>query len=128
MPWAAPGDNGVDKAVHSIAATRVEVVKAQNDLYETMGSLDALQNATGDLRPAYQRFKTDLETTTAQAKRAEQLAVSMRVNSAAYQKQWEEEVSVINDPDLKTTAQDRIQHVRDRYSDIRDIAQDCRQK
>ena len=71
-------DNGVDKAVHSIAATRIEVVKAQNDLYETMGSLDALQNATGDLRPAYQRFKTDLETTTAQAKRAEQLAVSMR--------------------------------------------------
>ena len=35
---------------------------------------------------------------------------------------------MINDPDLKTTAQDRIQHVRDRYSDIRDIAQDCRQK
>jgi predicted nucleic acid-binding Zn-ribbon protein len=122
------GSPSSEKAVSSLVETRVEVVKAQNDLTETLMSLDGLQNATGDVRPAYDRFKKALAAVDEDKAAAEKRANAMRENSAEYQKKWEEEVSVINDPSVKTSAQERVQHVRDGYGEIRDIALDCRKQ
>jgi chromosome segregation ATPase len=114
--------------VSSLVDTRVEVVKAQNDLTETLMSLDGLEKATGDVRPAYDRFNKALASVEQDKKAAEKRASSMRENSAEYQKKWEEETSVINDPNLKTSAQERVEHIRQRYGTIRDIALDCRKQ
>src|SRR5256885_6553661 len=80
-------NSGADKAVESIVDTRVQVVKAQNELYDTLKALDGLQNPAGDVTPAYQNFKSAMEATDRQKKIAERRAVAMRQNSAAYQKQ-----------------------------------------
>ena len=69
-----------------------------------------------------------MEATDRQKKIAERRAVAMRQNSAAYQKQWEEEASAINNPELKTSAEQRVTHVRQRYDTIRNIAMDCRKQ
>jgi chromosome segregation ATPase len=120
--------SSADKAVSSLVDTRVEVVKAQNELTETLMSLDGLQNASGDITPAYERFKKALASTEQQKKNAEQRAKSMREHSAEYQKEWEQETSVINNPDVKESAQERAEHVRNRYGTIREIALDCRKQ
>ena len=117
-----------EKAVESLVDTRVEVVKAQNDLTETLMSLDGLQNASGDIKPAYDRFKKALASTEQQKKKAEERAKSMREHSAEYQKQWAEETAVINNPEMKESAQERAEHVRQRYGNIREIALDCRKQ
>ncbi|HVT89171.1 MAG TPA: DUF2959 family protein [Tepidisphaeraceae bacterium] len=120
---------GASKAVSSIVDTRIEVVKAQNRLNETLAALDNLQKAGGtELPSAYDKFKSAMDDTREQKKRAEERAVSMRENSAEYQKKWEEEVTVLNNPDLKTSAEQRVANVREGYADIRETATDCRQQ
>ena len=117
-----------EKAMTSIVDPRVELVKAQNQLYETLASLDNLKNATGDLNPAYERFKTALANTNEQKKIAQDRAAAMRENHAAYEKKWEQEAAAINNPDVKSSAEERMANVRAKYDNIREIAQDCRKQ
>jgi chromosome segregation ATPase len=121
-------NSGADKAVGSLADTRVEVVKAQNDLYDTLKALDGLQNASGDMKPAYANFKTAMAATDRQKDIAQRRAVAMRENSAAYQAKWEQESKAIDNPDLKASSEERMSHVRQRYDNIREIAGDCRKQ
>ena len=59
-----------ETAVQSLVDTRVELVKAQNDLYATLAALDGLKNVQGDPTAAYEKFKVGLASTDAGAKRA----------------------------------------------------------
>ena len=58
---------GAKRAVSSMVDTRVELVKAQNDLYQTLQALDQLQKTSGDVRPAYAEFTKAMQTTERQA-------------------------------------------------------------
>jgi hypothetical protein len=116
------------KPVYSIVDTRVELVKAQNDLQETVTALDGLEKASGDVRPAYEKFKKALAATEIQKNRAQERAVSMRENHAAYEKQWSEEASSLNNPDLKLSAEQRVAQISGKYDTIRELAHECRRQ
>jgi hypothetical protein len=129
------GDNGgwnpfqpsAKQTVNSIVDTRKEIVKAQNDLEKTLASLDELEHATGDVRPSYERFKKSFADTQAQADRARARAQDFREHRDEYLKAWEDEVSKINNPDLQTTAKQRVAAVKERFDAIHDVAQNCRE-
>ena len=119
---------GPEKTVSSIVETRVHVVKAQDDVKETLAALDELSNASGDLKAPYERFQKALASTKQQKEEAEARAVDMRKNEAAYEKKWEADAAIINNPDVKASADERIAHVRAKYGDMRDVALDCRKQ
>src|SRR5436190_6099385 len=122
MICAGCSNLGQEKTASSLKDTRAAVVKAQSDVNYTVSALDALGNSQGDLKPAYARFQTALASTRQQKKIAEDRASDMRRNEATYQKKWESETAILNNPDVKSSADQRIAERRAKYDDMREVA------
>jgi predicted nucleic acid-binding Zn-ribbon protein len=119
---------GPEKTAESLQDTRAAVVKAQGDVNETLAALDDLSNTSGDLKPAYARFQKALETTRMQKQTAEARATALRTNQAAYENKWQSDAQTMSNPDVKSSADQRLGEVHDKYGEMRDVAQDCRKQ
>jgi chromosome segregation ATPase len=114
------------KAVGSLTATREELANSRKQTDEVLASLTALQDAQGDLTPAFNKYKEEVKQTEAQAKRTRERAADMRTRAEEYQRKWQDEMATVENPDLKAAAQQRSQKVRERYAAISEKTQTTR--
>jgi predicted nucleic acid-binding Zn-ribbon protein len=114
------------KAVGGLKATRDELAAGRKQIDEVLAALDSLQNAQGDLRPAYNKYKDEVKQTEDKAKDIRARAADMRARADEYQQKWQEEMSKVSNPDLKAAAQARSARIRERYSAIAAAADEVR--
>lgn len=114
------------KAVGGLKATRDELAQGRKQIDEVLASLDALQQAQGDLQPAYNKYKDEVKQTEDKAKEIRARAADMRARADEYQRKWQEEMGKVTNPDLKAAANLRSARIRERYSAIASAADEVR--
>ena len=114
------GYKQADKTGAGIAEFRDEIVKGKNAIDATMKSLGEVAiSANTDPRKAFEQFSKDvgnLESTAATIRKRSQ---SMQERGQAYFKQWEQELSSVNNPEIRNLAEQRKAKLQDTFESIR---------
>ena len=113
------------KAVESFASTKASIGKAQAQVDDVLKSLNELSSGR-DLRAAFQSYTTSVGDMRMMAKRAADRAKTMRERQDAMITKWQEEMSTLSDPNLKSTLEQRREAVRANYEQVRSAGQDVR--
>lgn len=119
-----PPSHAADSAERAAAAKakmealRAECAKVRNQTLLTMESLKRLNVKGVELRPQFEKFKTELTEMQAQAKIARDRADSMKKNGQASFAAWEQEVEAINNADIRKEAQKRYTKRKKSYDKI----------
>jgi chromosome segregation ATPase len=115
------------KTVASLADTRAEVVKGRNELSDVLVTLQAIQKPDANLQAEFAKLKAQVKSAEAQRMTVYDRAEDMRARADEYSKKWQAEITEISDPELKATAQDRANRVRDRFGTIATLSNDARE-
>jgi chromosome segregation ATPase len=101
-----------------LEALRVESAKIRNQALLTMEALKRLTVKGVELRPQFEKFKTELTEMEAQAKIARNRADAMKKNGQVSFAAWEQEVQTINNPDIRKEAEKRFNKRKKSYDKI----------
>jgi hypothetical protein len=97
---------------------RTALMTGEGAVANSQASLKALQQSTGDLRPAFDLFSADIEQVRKEAKRVKAEADEMRLRSVDYVTARTSDVSTIQNQDLRLAAERRAAIARGRYDRI----------
>jgi hypothetical protein len=109
-----------------IEALRVESATIRNQTLLTMEALKRLTVKGVELRPQFEKFKAELIKMEQQAKIARDRADSMKEKGAAAFQEWEKEVHVIRNPDIRKEAEKRYEKRKKSYDKIHAAMQEAR--
>jgi predicted nucleic acid-binding Zn-ribbon protein len=115
------------KADTSLDTTRQELVKADQEVIQTLAAMDQLESQPRDLRQAYRAFTSEVAQTTKQSKETREQAEKMREQWRKYINDWEQSIDRVRSPEVRAGASDRRQEVREEYHQIRDVAREFEQ-
>lgn len=110
------------KAVTSVQETREELVKADQQVDETLVSMDRLATAPADLPHVYDTFSKEVSETSDQSDDAQERADEMRARWRDYVAAWEKEIDRLTTPELQAGAVERRATVRQNYDRLREAA------
>ncbi len=114
------GYKQADKTGASIAEFRDEIVKGKAAIDATMKSLgDIAATANTDPRKAFSQFSKDVANLDTTADKIRKRAQSMKEQGEAYFKQWETELTQVNNPEIRTLAEQRKAKLQETFSSIR---------
>jgi hypothetical protein len=86
-----------DVAAVSMQKAAVEVQVETKAIDQTMAALqDLVQQPSGDLRPAFKRFSSDLDRLVATAQRTESTGQRVREKNTAYFQAWDQQLQAID--------------------------------
>jgi len=111
-----------------IEALRVESAKIRNQTLLTMEALKRLNVKGVELRPEFEKFKTELAELEVQAKIARDRADTMKKNGQSSFAAWEKEVEAINNPDIRKEAKDRFAKRKKSYEKILKAMEEARKE
>jgi len=112
------------KATTSLENTRQELVKADQEVNQTLMALDQLAGQPRDLKQAYRAFTVEVADSAEQSKEARERADQMREHWQDYIASWEQETDTLRSAELRAGATERRQTVRENYNRLRDVARD----
>lgn len=112
------------KAVTSLDNTRQELVKADQEVNQTLAAMDQLAAQPRDLKQSYRAFTTEVSDVTEQSEESRKRADEMRERWQDYITNWEREADRISSPELRAGAAERRQTVRENYDGLRNAARD----
>jgi chromosome segregation ATPase len=124
---ASPSQKSAEQTRASLADTREEIVKARNELSETMASLQAIQKPDANLQVSFEQLKKQIKDLQDQRMRIYDRAQDMRAHQDEYSKQWQAEIMQMSDPQAQATAKDRAARLRDRFGTIATLGNDARE-
>jgi chromosome segregation ATPase len=110
------------QAVTSIQDTRVELVRANQQVDAMVAVMDRLASAPENLPQVYKAYVDEVYQTTWQAEQAQQRAERMRTQWQQYISAWENELGRLSTPELQARATQRSQVIRENYERLRDAA------
>jgi hypothetical protein len=105
-------------AVQALVDTRTALLVGERQVAESVQSVRALLDATGDLRPPFDAFRERLALVNKEADRVRVEAEDMRLQHTAYTGAWQQDVSTIQNQALRDIAESRASEVRERYARI----------
>lgn len=114
------------RAVASLESTRAELVHGNAQIDAVLETLNALEAKPADLKPVYRDLVRQVDQLEGQAQRVGNRVRDMRVRASAYRTQWESSNQTISNPELRASAAERAETVRDRYDEIDTRAQEVR--
>src|SRR5262245_21473481 len=111
--------------VESIQELRGSLTKATQQLDATVASLEGVvASASGDLRPAYKKFETQLATLDKDAATARNRAEDMRAKTKEYLDAWKTEVQTgFSNPDLRRLSEERQAAAQAQFEDLKRASQ-----
>jgi ABC-type transporter Mla subunit MlaD len=112
--------NGQDRAQTTVAGlqdTRKEIGDVHTQVDKVLAAMNAMQGSN-DLKTAFSKFSDEVDNTQSEAEDVKSKVQDMKDNSAVYIKKWQDEMSSITDPNLKSIANARQAAVQQRFSDI----------
>jgi chromosome segregation ATPase len=108
----------------SLESTRLELVKADQQVDATVAALDRLASRPGNVPQAYKVFAEEVSRTDTQARQAQLRAEQMRDQWQQYINAWEREVGQVSTPELQQGVIERRQAVRQNYDRLREAARE----
>ena len=115
-----------EKAVKGFAEMRSEITQAQAEVDQVLKSLSALSSGS-DLPKAHKSFNEEVADLRDEAEDAKKTAAEMRERQAAFVKKWQEEMSKLDDPNLKSTLDQRRSAVQSNFDQVRNSSQAVRE-
>src|SRR5687767_7539338 len=116
------GPDRTAKAVESFKDTRKHLADASKQVGATNDSLRALSAGGGDLRPLFDKYVANVKRTQDMADGARKRADAMRAKTDEYTKQWQKELSAINDAQLRAQSQQRVAAAKAEFDRVRSAA------
>jgi hypothetical protein len=120
------GEQRAGAAASGLKETRAELATAKTQVDKSVAAMNALRDGQGQLTTEFATFNADLKKTEEQAAKVRARAADMRARASEYQSKWRQEVASIDDPALRTAANDRAEKVRERYDGITAKANEVR--
>jgi chromosome segregation ATPase len=114
------------KAVAGLQDTRTELAKGRKQVEENIAAANALRNAQGDVSQPYKKLVDETKQTEKERENLRKRWADMQKRGKEYQTQWQEEVSKMQNPELRAAATQRAATVRERYDIIREKAREAR--
>lgn len=114
------GYKQADKTGAGIAEFREEILNGKKNIDATMKSLDAVAaSATTDPRKAFEQFSKSVDNLESTAGKVRKRGQDMREQGQAYFKQWEQQMSQVNNPEIRTLAEQRKAKLQESFDSIR---------
>lgn len=114
------GYKQADKTGQGIADFREEIVKGKQAIDTTMASLNQIEvQAVSNPRKAYEKFCKDVANLESTAAKARKRAQDMKEQGQAYFKQWEMQMSQVQDPAIRKLSQERQAKLRETFDSIK---------
>jgi hypothetical protein len=109
-------ESAQERLANSVRDARDQIHGTSTDLQNTVAALTELQNQSGDLVPAYEKFADSVEKTRSSAGMAAQLYATMSKNSATYFDSWASEIETISNPNIQKVSTKRLRVVQKGYA------------
>jgi chromosome segregation ATPase len=112
--------NGQQRAQTTVAGlqdTRKQITDGQAQVDKTLAAMNAIPGSN-DLKTAYSKFSDEVDNLNSDANDVKNSVQSMKDNSADYIKQWQDEMSAVTDPTLKSVAAARQAAVQAKFTDV----------
>ncbi len=123
----AAGYKLADKTGASIAEFRNEIVNLKKEVDAAMTSLDKVTTtAATDPRKAFQSFDKAVPRVDDAAKKAKKRADDMKARGQAYFKDWEKELTAVNNPEIRKLAEERKAKLQATFDSIKGFMQPAR--
>jgi hypothetical protein len=116
-PAAATPADLATPAVHSMNTVKQEAVNARMLVDDTMNTVNTMQTSD-DLRSTFTRFSQQVDQVEAQSEKLKGLTTDMKNRVQAYIKQWQTEMTKVEDPSLVQISDQRRIAVQKRYHDV----------
>ena len=118
------GYKQADKTGVGIAEFRDEITKGKTAIDATMKSLsDVAATANTDPRKAFKQFSEDVADLQSSAEKIKARAQAMKDQGQAYFKQWEAELNQVNNPEIRTLAEQRRAKLQETFESIRKVTE-----
>ena len=118
------GYKKADSTTSSMDALKAELLEGKEEIGKTMTALDQVTaTANTNPRPAYEKFKKELENTRKQANRVRSRANEMTKQGQAYFKTWEAQYKKVASPEMKQRFEQRKAEMSAKYQKIQEYAQ-----
>jgi hypothetical protein len=114
------GYKQADKTGAGIAGFRDEIVNGKKAIDATMKSLgDIAASATTDPRKPFERYSKDVAELESIAAKVRKRGQDMKEQGQAYFKQWETELAQVNNPEIRSLAEQRRAKLQEAFESIR---------
>ncbi|HSU55135.1 MAG TPA: DUF2959 family protein [Candidatus Dormibacteraeota bacterium] len=118
-----------EKLAESIKATRAEATGTYQQLDTSLNALNALvQQKSGDLRPAYNNFQSEVPKTEIAAATTKSRAEAMTKDSGTYFADWQKTIDGIENKSLQKKAQKRMKAAMKSYTKVTEELRDAAEK
>ena len=114
------------KAIEGFQSTRTGVQKAQQQVDQTLVSIDKLA-AGGEMQKSYKAYTKEVDDLQGAAKNAAKRAQKMRENYKEYVTKWQKEVEKMGDPTIKASLTQRREAVSANFDRVRSSAEAAKQ-
>ena len=103
----------------SISDARNETIRTHDQLTSTLNALTALsKQSSGDLRPAYDAFASEIPKTEAAAQTTRTRLQWMQGDGQRYFEGWQSDINSISNDSLRKKAQKRLNKVKKSYDEV----------
>jgi hypothetical protein len=112
--------NGQERAqstVNGLQDTRKQIADVHTQVDKVLAAMNAMQGAS-DLKTTFSKFSDEVDNTQSEADDVKKSVQDMKDNSADYIKKWQDEMSAVTDPTLKSVAQARQAAVQQHFAEI----------
>lgn len=117
---ADPAVKRSERAAGVLIGTRQSIHAAEQTVADSQAALRGLQDATGDLRPTFEKFVVELAEVRKQAEQLRQDGDVVKAQSAAYCSARQIDVSTISNDEMRKLAEQRTASVRQECDEIKD--------
>jgi predicted nucleic acid-binding Zn-ribbon protein len=114
------GYKQADKTGAGIADFREEIVNGKAAIDNTMKALsDVAASADSDPRKAFEEYSKNVSNLESTADKIRKRAQSMREQGQTYFKQWEEQLASVNNPEIRSLAEQRKAKLQETFESVR---------
>jgi hypothetical protein len=114
------GYKQADKTGAGIAEFRDEIVKGKAAIDATMKSLgDIASTANTDPRKAFEQYSKDVANLDSTAAKIRKRGQDMKEQGQAYFKQWEQQMASVQNPEIRTLAEQRKAKLQETFDKIK---------
>jgi chromosome segregation ATPase len=111
-----------------IRGLRADCAAGRNQITLTLEELSRLTVAGVDLRPQFEKYKTELAKMEEKARNARERAVTMREKGHAFFSDWEQQTKEIKNEDIRKEAEKRLAKRRKSYGKILAASEEAREQ
>jgi len=121
-----PQDPNASAPREDVAELHQIVVDAQQLVRATLQSLDRTATRTPCPPRAWRTFARDIQRLEVDSFKVRARAQAIRTRGQAYFEQWQERLASVQDPEVRRLAEQRREHLQERFSRIRLHAEQAR--